>query len=60
MLDANKELVSDQTLGEYLLDVIKRYRRILNKLDDTFPDPFILQDVIDAQQKLYGASSKGN
>ncbi len=60
VLDANKELVSDQTLGEYLLDVIKRYRRILNKLDDTFPDPFILQDVIDAQQKLYGASSKGN
>ena len=57
VLDAHKELLSDQTLGEYLRDVInKRYRRVLNQLDEPFPDPFILQDLLDTQQKLYGSS----
>lgn len=56
VLDAHPELVSDQTLGEYLLEVIKRYRRILNQLDDPFPEKFILQDVLDAQRNLYGES----
>ena len=55
VLDANPELVSDQTLGEYLLEVCDRYRRILGQLDDPFPENFILQDVIDAQRERYGA-----
>ncbi|NLF09948.1 MAG: hypothetical protein GX594_18510 [Pirellulaceae bacterium] len=57
VLDANPELVSDITLGEYLVEVIERYRRILNQLDDPFPEPFILQDVWDAQQQTRGGAA---
>jgi hypothetical protein len=51
VLDKNPSLVPDQTAGDDLMDVIKRYRRILNQLDEPFPQPFILQDVIDQNQK---------
>ncbi len=56
VLDAHPKLVEDQTLGEYLMDVIRRYRRILGQLDDPFPEKFILQDVIDAQTNYPGAA----
>jgi hypothetical protein len=56
VLDANKNLVEDQVIGEDLMDVITRYRRILNQLDEPFPEPFILQDVINEQQKRQGVS----
>ena len=51
MLDKNPSLIPDQTAGDDLMDVIKRYRRILGQLDEPFPQPFILQDVIDAHQQ---------
>lgn len=56
-LDAHREYITDQTTGEDLMDVIARYRRILGQLDEPFPKPFILQDVIDAQQKIQGMPS---
>lgn len=51
VLDKNPSLIPDQTAGDDLMDVIKRYRRILGQLDEPFPQPFILQDVIDAHQQ---------
>ena len=36
------------------MDVIEPYRRILNQLDEPFPEPFILQDVIEARRKKHG------
>ena len=55
-LDAHPEYVTDQVTGEDLMSTIRRYRRILGQLDEPFPDPFILQDVIDEQMKNPGAS----
>ncbi len=54
VLDAHREYITDQTTGEDLLDVIQRYRRILNQLDEKFPEPFILQDVIENYRKQHG------
>lgn len=51
VLDKHPALVPDVTTGEDLMDVIKRYRRILAQLDEPFPEPFILQDVIDAHKQ---------
>jgi hypothetical protein len=59
VLDKAPALIPDQTAGEELMDVIKRYRRILGQLDEPFPDPFILQDVIDAHaEKQAGPAPK--
>ena len=56
VLDAHKEYITDMVNGEDLMDMIKRYRRILSQLDEPFPQPFILQDIIDDQQKQGGAA----
>jgi len=58
VLDANPELVKDITTAEDLMEVIKRYRRLLSQLDEPFPEPFILQDVIDAYEAERGTSEK--
>ncbi len=58
VLDKYPSFVTDQTTGEDLMDVIKRYRRILSQLDEPFPEKFILQDVIDAHEKQSGAPPK--
>ena len=50
-LDLHKEYITDVVTGEDLMEMIKRYRRVLNQLDEPFPQPFILQDIIDHQQK---------
>jgi hypothetical protein len=28
-------------------DVVERYRKLLEQLDEPFPQPFVLQDVLD-------------
>ena len=56
VLDAHKEYIVDPVSGEDLMDMIKRYRRILSQLDEPFPQPFILQDIIDEQQKRGGGT----
>jgi hypothetical protein len=56
VLDMHKEYATDVVSGEDLMDMIKRYRRILSQLDEPFPQPFILQDILDAQQKQGGAA----
>jgi hypothetical protein len=56
VLDAHPDYVTDQTTGEDLMDMIRRYRQVLRQNEKPFPKPFILQDVIDVQQKQYGAA----
>ncbi len=46
VLDAHKELITDDATGEDLSDIIQRYRRILAQLDEPFPKSFILQDIV--------------
>jgi hypothetical protein len=57
-LAAHPEYLTDQTTNDDLVEMIRRYRLILDALGDSFPDPFILQDVLDAQQRLSGAPVK--
>lgn len=58
VLDEFPSLVADQTTGEDLIEVIKRYRRILSQIDEPFPEHFILQDILDAHQKQEAAPVK--
>lgn len=58
VLDEFPTLVVDQTTGEDLIEVIRRYRRILSQLDEPFPEKFILQDILDAHQKQEAAPMK--
>jgi hypothetical protein len=55
VLDAHREYLTEQTSSEDLLDMIKRYRHVLSQADRPFPEPFVLQDVIDIQQRQFGA-----
>ena len=58
MIDSTPKLVLDQTTSDELMDVIKRYRRILSQLDERFPEKFILQEIIDAHEKASAAPPK--
>jgi len=40
-------LLEDGTIGDELLEVIDRYKEILRKSDEPFPDPFVLQKLLD-------------
>jgi len=55
-LDQFKSYTSDVVTGEDLMDTIRRYRRILGQLDEKFPQPFILQDVIQQYQGQHGGA----
>lgn len=57
-LDKYPSFVNDQTTDEDLMEVIRRYRNILKQLDEPFPKPFILQDVIDANRERQGGSAE--
>lgn len=55
VLDTHKEYATDVTTGEDLMEMIGKYRKLLSAIDEPFPEPFILQDIIDAQQNQSGA-----
>jgi hypothetical protein len=38
-------LVNDRTTGDDLVDVIRRYKRTLDQLDESFPKDFVLKDI---------------
>ena len=54
VFDAHPDLIADQTIGEDLMDVIKRYRRVLGEDSKTLPEKFILQDIIDQHEQREG------
>jgi hypothetical protein len=47
VLDQFPTVVDDTITGDDLLDVIKRYRKLLEELDEPFPRNFILRDIIE-------------
>ena len=49
VLDNDKfpQLLTDETVGRDLMELIGDYRKILDACDKSFPENFILQDVID-------------
>ncbi len=47
MLDKYPALVEDSLTGDDLMDEIKVYREILHRMDEPFPKPFLLQEIID-------------
>jgi hypothetical protein len=57
VIDAHKEYIADQTTCEDLMDMIKRYRSLLAQREETLPDDFKLQDVIEAYRKQTGDTS---
>ena len=44
-------LVADETTGQELVEIIDRYRKLLDKRDEPFPEDFILQDVLDLHER---------
>ncbi|MFM7519291.1 MAG: hypothetical protein ACKO9B_02340 [Planctomycetota bacterium] len=46
VLDSSEILRNDQIGNDELVEVIFKYRRLLEQLDEPFPVPFILQDVL--------------
>ena len=47
VLDASPVLRQDTLAADDMRDVVDRYRKLLEQLDEPFPKPFVLQDVLD-------------
>ena len=47
VLDASKVLREDPLTADDIAEVIDRYRKLLEQLDEPFPKSFVLQDVVD-------------
>jgi hypothetical protein len=54
VLDEYPILLKDPSLVDELVESIEHYRSVLHQLDEGFPQPFILQDVLDASEKFTG------
>ena len=47
VLDSSEVLRQDSLTGDDIKELVDRYRKVLEQLDEPFPKPFILQDVIE-------------
>ena len=47
MLDDSDVLRKDAMTQEDIIEIIGTYRELLEQLDEPFPQPFILDDVLD-------------
>ncbi len=47
VLDAAPVLRDDQLVADDIAEIVDDYRRVLEQLDEPFPRPFVLQDVLD-------------
>lgn len=47
VLDASKVLREDPLTADDIAEVVDRYRKLLEQLDEPFPKSFVLQDVVD-------------
>ena len=55
VLDAHPKLLeTDPSLTDELVDSITHYQGVLHQLDESFPQPFILQDVVDKDAVFHG------
>ena len=57
VLDASRVLREDQLVADDLAEIVGRYRRVLEQLDEPFPKPFILQDMLDRAAPADGATA---
>jgi hypothetical protein len=48
------KLLNESTAIDELIDSIRHYRSVLQQLDEKFPEPFVLQNVLDADAKFRG------
>jgi hypothetical protein len=55
IIDSRPELIHDANLTEELAISIGHYQNVVHQLDEKFPTPFILQDVVDAHYRNTGA-----
>ena len=46
MFDASPLLRADDVTQRDITDIVARYRKVLDQLDEPFPNPFILQDML--------------
>ena len=53
VLDAQPKLM-DANLTDELVDSITHYQSLLHQLDEPFPKPFLLQDVVDKDMQFHG------
>ncbi|HTM53001.1 MAG TPA: hypothetical protein VL175_03195 [Pirellulales bacterium] len=54
VLDAYPALLKDASTTDPLVDSINHYRSVLHQLDEKFPKPFVLQDVLEADATFHG------
>jgi hypothetical protein len=47
VLDASTILREDKLTADDIAEVVARYRKVLEQLDEPFPRPFVLQDMLD-------------
>jgi hypothetical protein len=52
LLDSSETLREDRLFADDLAAVVDRYRKLLEQLDEPFPQAFILQDVVDQAATL--------
>jgi hypothetical protein len=50
VLDKFPQMMPNPVFGDEMMETIRRYRVVLDQLDEPFPEDFILQDVIDANK----------
>lgn len=46
VFDASKILREDQLTADDITEIVGRYRRLLEQLDEPFPSPFVLDDIV--------------
>jgi hypothetical protein len=52
------QLLDDSTFVDELFDSIEHYKSALNQLDETFPEPFVLQKVVDQYHRFHSAVAR--
>ena len=53
VLDKYPDLLKDSNLTDDLMESINHYQTILHQLNEKMPEPFLLQDVIDADKAFH-------
>jgi hypothetical protein len=46
-------LKNDESIGQEVVGMIDKYRRLLEKSDKPFPKPFILDDILERHEKAW-------
>jgi hypothetical protein len=52
VLDASSVLREDALTADDIAELVKRYRKVLEQLDEKFPKPFVLQDMLDRARPI--------